>query len=60
MRAAELLAWRERLGLTQAGAAEALKTPLGTYRHWEQGARRVPGVAEVACNLLERERSLRA
>lgn len=30
--------WRSRLGLTQAGAAEALGVPLGTYRDWEQGA----------------------
>lgn len=34
-------AWRRRLSLTQAEAAERLQTPLGTYLQWEQ-ARRLP------------------
>lgn len=47
-----LRAWREQLGWTQEDAAERLKTPVGTYRRWEQGSRRVPGIAEVATALL--------
>jgi len=34
---AVLKAWRARKGLTQKEAAEFLKTPLVTFRKWEQG-----------------------
>lgn len=36
--AAEALsAWRERLGISQALAAQRLKVPVGTLQRWEQG-----------------------
>jgi DNA-binding transcriptional regulator YiaG len=56
MTAADLLAWRNGLGLTQPEAAAALNTPLGTYRRWEQGTRRVPGIVDVTAALLANRR----
>lgn len=36
---------RTSLGFTQAKAAsEVLKVPLPTYRNWEQGVSRIPGM----------------
>jgi DNA-binding transcriptional regulator YiaG len=48
MTPADLAAWRNGLGLTQPEAARVLNTPLGTYRRWEQGTRRIPGIVAVA------------
>lgn len=56
MTCAELRDWRRRLGLTQAEAAAVLHTPMRTYQSWE-GATQPPGVAEVACELLEKRRA---
>lgn len=53
MTASDLLAWRKRLGLTQDEASAMLNTPLPTYRNWEQGKRRVPGVVMVATRLIK-------
>ena len=38
--AEELKAWRAKLGLTQAKAANRLQVSLHTYRGWEGGKRR--------------------
>lgn len=56
MTADELWRWRERLGWTQAQAAAALNTPLGTYRGWEQGRYPAPGLIDVACRKIEQSR----
>lgn len=53
MTPADLIAWRNRLGLSQCEAARLLKTPLDTYQNWEQGRSRIPGVVGVATKLLD-------
>lgn len=53
MTARALLMWRHRLGLSQSQAAKALNVPLGTYRNWEQGIRRIPGPVELLCRYVE-------
>lgn len=53
MRPYELKAARKLLGLPQPEMANLLKTPLRTYQGWEQGETRIPGVAEVAVELLQ-------
>lgn len=45
----ELVAWRQQRNFTQAAAAAFLMTPIGTYRRWEQGSRRIPGIVDAAC-----------
>lgn len=47
-----LTAARAALQRTQREMAAALKTPYATYRQWERGERRTPGVAVVAAELL--------
>ena len=54
MTADDLLTWRIRLGLIQREAAAELKTPISSYRKWEQGIYTIPRVVEVACNCVER------
>jgi DNA-binding transcriptional regulator YiaG len=51
--AVQLADWRNRMGWTQAEAAAALNTPLGTYRGWEQGRHPAPGMIDVVCRELE-------
>ena len=49
----DLLTWRIRLGLIQREAAAELKTPISTYRHWEQGENGIPPAIEFACKHIE-------
>lgn len=56
MTADQLTEWRHRMGLTQAEAAAALNTPLGTYRGWEQGRHPAPGLIDVACREIEQSK----
>jgi DNA-binding transcriptional regulator YiaG len=49
----ELKDWRHRMGWTQAEAAAALNTPIGTYQGWEQGRFPAPGLIDVACREIE-------
>jgi len=49
----DLKAWRQRLGLSQPRAAELLKTPVATYRGWEQDRRSIPGVVAAAVECIE-------
>ena len=44
---------RQELGLSQPQMARELNTPLSTYRKWEQGARRVPGIVVVAIEKIK-------
>ena len=53
MTADDLLTWRIRLGLIQREAAAELKTPISTYRHWEQGENGIPPAIEFACKHVE-------
>lgn len=51
-----LKSWRAALGLTQAGAAEALGIAVATYRDWEQGryAPQSPKLVGLACAAVVR------
>lgn len=57
MNSRELRNIRIELKLTQEQIAAALNTPVSTYRKWERGDRRVPGIIEVAL-VTVREREL--
>jgi DNA-binding XRE family transcriptional regulator len=52
MTPAELKKFRRELGLNQSEMAKALRTSRSTYVKWERGTRRIPGVCEVAVELL--------
>ena len=45
-------AFRDRLGLTQSGAATLFGVTLRAWQHWEAGARKIPGPALVLMRLL--------
>lgn len=53
--AAELLALRERSGLTQAGFARLIGVSRKTLENWEQGRRTPNGAARVLLLVLARE-----
>ena len=53
MTSQQLANWRHAHNLTQPQLAALLDTPLKTYRNWEQGVRRVPGVLAVALQSVE-------
>jgi transcriptional regulator with XRE-family HTH domain len=46
-------AWRDRLGLTQTQAGEALGLSLRAIQHYEGGSRPIPRVVELACWAIE-------
>ena len=50
---ADLKAWRQRHGYDQPAAAAALRTPLGTYRNWEQGRGPIPEIVGALCEALD-------
>ena len=57
MTANELSAARRTLGLTRVQMAMQLETAYPTYRDWERGVNRIPGVCKVAVDgLLYRDR----
>jgi len=45
----DLKAWRERLGLTQQGAADLLGVHRVTVARWESGACAMPKLIGMAC-----------
>lgn len=51
----DLKAARIKLGLNMAEMAKALKTPYRTYQDWEGGHNPIPGVCQVAVELLLRK-----
>jgi len=51
----ELKAARIKLGYNQVEMAKTLKTPYRTYQDWESGQNPIPGVCEVAVELLLRK-----
>ena len=50
----ELQLLREKVGLNQTQMAKRLRTPYRTYVNWERGDRPIPGICEVAVELLLR------
>ena len=48
----DLTAARLKLGLKPGELATALRTPKRTVQDWEAGRRRIPGICEIACELL--------
>jgi len=48
----ELKNIRKSLGLSITDMAKSLHTPRGTYIKWERGENRVPGILEIAVQLL--------
>ena len=57
MRPEEFKAWRKRLGLTQAGVAQAMGITRRAVIYYEQGARLIPRLVTLACKALEAEKS---
>jgi DNA-binding XRE family transcriptional regulator len=50
MTAAELIAWRDRLKLSQVQAAKALGCSRRSIQIWENGTiRAIPGIVPLAC-----------
>lgn len=49
--------WRNNLGLSQEGAAEALDLSLNTIQAYESGDLQIPKVVELACKALIEARS---
>ena len=54
MTAEQFKAWRNRLGLSQAAAGEALGLHRHTIRNYETGFSTVPKHVELACREVER------
>lgn len=54
MTAADFRAWRARLHITQAAAAEALGLNRATVNRYESGAAVIPKYIELACAELAR------
>ena len=52
MTAADLRAWRSRLGLTQARAAELLGVHAITLCRWETGHLPLPPMLKLACQAI--------
>lgn len=52
MTTADLKAARRELGLNQTEMAKQLRTSRSGYVKWERGERPIPGVCEVAVELL--------
>jgi len=52
MTISELKSARIKMGLNKSEMAKQLRTPYRTYQDWESGERRIPGVCEVAVELL--------
>jgi transcriptional regulator with XRE-family HTH domain len=50
-----LAAWRKRLKLTQAQAANELGASLTAYRGWEGGKHHTPYYIALACYAVERD-----
>lgn len=56
----ELKAAREKLGLTQAGLAEAVGVQRVTVARWEAGLRKIPPMLTLAMKTLGKERRKRS
>jgi transcriptional regulator with XRE-family HTH domain len=49
----ELTARRKAMKITAREMARRLKTPNSTYKNWENGISRIPGIVEVAIAGME-------
>jgi DNA-binding transcriptional regulator YiaG len=54
MTPAQLKTARRKLGMNMAEMATTLRTPYRTYQDWERGDRRIPGICQVAVELLQK------
>ena len=52
MTAVNLETARLALGMNKAEMASRLRTPYRTYQDWEAGRRRIPGICQIAVELL--------
>ena len=52
----DLVAWRRRLDLSQAQAAEVLGVHVHALKNWEYGKRRISMVVRRLAEAIERER----
>ena len=50
----ELKAFREKLGMTQAELAKALKVAPNSVSRWELGERKIPEFLDLALETIER------
>jgi Predicted transcriptional regulator len=50
----QLIAWQERLDLSQVAAARLLNVPPQTYRNWIYGRTEVPRTVTKLCAYVER------
>lgn len=57
MKGKDVKAWRERAGLTQKQAAEALGVTEMTIYRWEQNISPVSKANEIAMGAIEKERA---
>ena len=48
----DLKMWRQSMGWTQKEAAKRLRTPFYSYRQYERGKTRIPGVFTIATSAL--------
>ena len=49
----ELLQWKNRMGYTQAQAAQALGVHMTSFNAWTSGKTRIDKRTELACKWLE-------
>jgi DNA-binding transcriptional regulator YiaG len=56
MTPADLVAWRERMGLSKSAAAAALGCHRNALANWEKGAYPPPPYIALACDALEAAR----
>lgn len=54
----QLKKWRQRHGLSQAGAAERLRVSLDAVKSWEIGRRPIGSLLEQACAYHDLRKSL--
>jgi len=56
---ADIVAWRDRIGVTQEQAARMLDVSVRGYQFWEIGNRPISRTVQLACRYLEEHPELR-
>ncbi|WP_207458973.1 hypothetical protein [Azospirillum sp. SYSU D00513] len=54
-RAAEILDWQNRMGLSNHEAAKLLNVGLSTFHTYKNGSASIPSVVQIACRAMERD-----